>query len=537
MNIVVVQFYTDNVLYGDFSRKINQRYCDKNNYEYFVETNSDKILSSIDGRSHTWYKPRLINEALKRFPNCDYVLFLDIDAIFINENRKIEEFIEDDTDILMTKDYGPSLVNAGVMLLRNSEYSRKFLKMWWDICEDYPQYKTGLWHDQTCIGLVHEKIDTSSFKIIEPSDFNSRDYNKDKFIFHAFSFGHTQYRTIDVIYREMFNIVPEEFTGKNIKAIVYHIYCYGDDYINLVEQQVKRLISSGVYDWCDVLEVSCIDTSGEFSGIDDAFSGLSKANIFKTRDNKFEYWGIKRVWEISQRYNGEVLYLHTKGVWNKFKDLESGVVSEWKIKSVSSWREAMEYFLVDNYKQCIEDITINGFDSCGFTCVDRWVWGNFWWADLAYIRHNAEPADGADRWYYEAWLHAYREFKCKEYYHCEWDLHYTYLPFEVYRDRGWLKGRKWKIVNATYGAFSEQKDEGWSDGEGIANMCVLDTIKKNIKDCDDNSLCLNLRVDNETFGNDPIFGVKKFLVILLNIDGVEYKIVGAEGRNLNINLK
>ncbi len=82
-----------------------------------------------------------------------------------NIDRKIEEFIDGDFEIKMTSDYGPSEVNAGVMLLKNSDWVKDYLNKWWDICEEFPQYKTGLWHDQTCIGLLNERIDKTKFSM------------------------------------------------------------------------------------------------------------------------------------------------------------------------------------------------------------------------------------------------------------------------------------------------------------------------------------------------------------------------------------
>ena len=95
MKIVVAQFYTDNVTYGDYARQINERYCQLNGYTYFVERETKKIKDRLEGRSWTWYKPHLISDAFEQHPDCDYVLFLDIDAIFSSDTRRIEEFINE----------------------------------------------------------------------------------------------------------------------------------------------------------------------------------------------------------------------------------------------------------------------------------------------------------------------------------------------------------------------------------------------------------------------------------------------------------
>jgi|TARA_B110000908_G_C10241023_1_gene446070 hypothetical protein len=262
--IVVCQFYTSNVSYGKYSEKINQKYCEDNGYDYYVEKDGDKIKSKIGSRSWTWYKPLLIEEVFNSHPDCDYVLFMDIDAIFSNNSRRIEEFITNDFSILMTNDYGPSLVNAGVMLLKNNQFSKDFIKNWWDICEEYPQYKQGLWHDQTCIGLLHTRLQTpQEFKIIDNSDFNSRAYNPNKFIFHAFSYGNLPNRTIDSLYYKIFNIsLP---TGTQLLDIIEYYQTdkhYEHNYFNLIYNElfkdiyldVKKFIEVGVYD-CESIKL------------------------------------------------------------------------------------------------------------------------------------------------------------------------------------------------------------------------------------------------------------------------------------------
>lgn len=207
--IKVVQFYTNNVPYAKYTVEINKKYCEYHNYEYYVENNTNKIISLLDGRSITWYKPHLIKESLDNNSNVEYVVFLDIDAVITNQNLKIEDFIAEDYSILMTKDYGPSLVNAGVIFVKNDSFSKKFLTDWWDICEEYPQYKNGLWHDQTCIGLLYDRIlEKDRFHITSYEKLNSSTYNTGEFIFHAFSYGNIRNRTIDRVYYDIFNIEP-----------------------------------------------------------------------------------------------------------------------------------------------------------------------------------------------------------------------------------------------------------------------------------------------------------------------------------------
>ena len=209
MKVVVGQCYTKNLSYGEYSEKINSEYCKKNNYIYHLETDELKIKEKCEDRSPHWYKPILILDILKKYPDCDYVLFLDIDAVFIDHNKRIEDYIVEDFSMMMTEDYGPSLVNSGVLFFKNDEYTLDFLNNWWSICEEYPEYKTGLWHDQTCIQLLYDRISYKNrFLIVSNVELNSSLYKKEAFIFHAFSYGNIKNRTLDKVYYDIFNIEP-----------------------------------------------------------------------------------------------------------------------------------------------------------------------------------------------------------------------------------------------------------------------------------------------------------------------------------------
>jgi hypothetical protein len=519
MKIVVCQFYTSNISYGKYSESINQKYCEDNGYEYFVEKNGDKIKTKIGSRSWTWYKPHLIEEVFLTHPNCDYILFMDIDAIFCNNSRKIEEFITDDFSILMTEDYGPSLVNAGVMLLKNDEFSKKFIRDWWDICEEFPQYKEGLWHDQTCIGLLHNKLNSpKEFKIINNFDFNARAYNKDRFIFHAFSYGASPNRSIDIIFREKFSPI-ETSDKKKIKAIVYHIYCVGD-YKEIVKSQVKRLRESGLYDWCDIMEVTCVDTKENFEGIDQIFDGMGKINVFKTNRNSFEYWGIKKVWDLSQTNDGQVFYFHSKGVSNTYTNLKTNEINDWKVSGISYWREMLEYFLIDNFNECLK--TLDSKDNCGVTCNGGWFWGNFWWSNLSFIRNNSEPVFG-DRWYFEAWLNQGRDHNSHEFFKFNFNPYFTQLPVEIYKNNNLINGKPITIESSYYGTIGIQLNEGYPDDTPLLQIDVTEKVKQHFKN---NEILIN--VDNSIFG-DPAYKHKKFLLINILIEGKPYKVVFDEG--------
>jgi len=267
MNIVIAQFWTNNLSYGKYTKAINEKYCADKNYIYHVETNTNKILNALNGRSYTWYKPILLLEVLEKH-NPEYILFLDADAIVVNNSYNIEDFLIEGYDCIVTEDYGPSVMNAGVMLFKNTKWTKSFLQKWWDISEELigpngeppGYYNNGLWHDQTCFGYLYNnqfeyktKIKITDNKILNGRIF--KDIQNNNFIFHAFSYGMIHNRTIDTAYYKIFNISKPE--GKYLIDIANNYNTdkhYEHNYFNLIyndlfkekQLEIKKFIEIGI---------------------------------------------------------------------------------------------------------------------------------------------------------------------------------------------------------------------------------------------------------------------------------------------------
>ena len=455
--IYVAQFYTNNIAYGKYSEKINENYCKGKGYSYYCEKDDSKIRNAIGDRSPTWYKPLFVLEIFEKF-NPDVVLFLDMDAIVSDFEQRIETYIQA-TDLTICQDYsGHSVANAGVFILKNTVWAKHFLTQWWESSyllnpSDYRNnmfnhqsiytngyYKNALWHDQACFTILYEANENvkKNTTIITNRYLNHNQYNQNNFIFHAFAYGMYNYRSLDIICNKLY---PSE--KPNINLIVYHIYCVGD-YINIFKRQLDRLISSGLYEWCDKLVITCINENNKFEEIETLIQ-LSKIEFHKYIDNAYEHHAIKKVWEYSQTYTGKVLYFHSKGTFNNFKSFRKKTVSTWKIKGVSWWKEAMEYNLIDNYKICLEKLDI--YDQCGLSLNMKGWCGNFWWCRLDWISSINAPGKG-DRWLCEKWLNnttfnpSYYEF-----YHIHFNPYYTIIPDDIYSNREKYKDSIIEIEN------------------------------------------------------------------------------------------
>lgn len=319
-NIIVAQFYTDNVEYGPTTETINSKYCNLHGYGYFVETNTQKIKNSLEGRAYTWYKPKLILEIFEKY-NPEYVLFLDIDAVVVDFQEKIENYISTDHDIIFTEDYGHhSKVNAGVFLIKNTNWSKYLLKRWWDSADifkggDCPQlemppqsmeeigyYKNGLWHDQTCMTILYEKnLDVQHMvKIIPNSKLNWRRAFDGNFVFHAFAYGSLPMRTIDFVKTKLFDESTKNLSLKTIASnyTMERDYIHGflPTYENTLPNRntTKTVIQLGVHDLGDGLElwntyfenakVIGVDTQFNIGGKELTGISLVKLNVENSND-------------------------------------------------------------------------------------------------------------------------------------------------------------------------------------------------------------------------------------------------------------
>lgn len=262
MKIVVSQYWTKNIKYSSFTKMINEKFCSENGYVYHYEDDDNLIIDSINNRAFTWYKPKFIQKVID-LHDPDYVLFLDADAILVNQNYKVTDFIDSNYSCIVTEDHGPSVMNAGVLLFKNNEWTKNFLKRWWEISDEVGgpngepigYYNNGLWHDQTCFGLLYNE-NKHEIKIIENTILNSRVYNKNVFVFHAFSYGLLKNRTLDTIYYSLMGIEP--VVQDDIISIIdrYHTdKHYEHDYFNLVyntlflpyKNTINKFIEIGVY--------------------------------------------------------------------------------------------------------------------------------------------------------------------------------------------------------------------------------------------------------------------------------------------------
>ena len=196
MKLKLIQYYTPNCTYAVTSEKINREYCEKYNIEYFSETDEKIIIEGVEARAVQWYKIKLIKKEILNTA-ADYVVFMDADAVFVNTQKDIRDIIKkyEGKELLITEDFGPDIVNTGVMIFKNTEWAVDFLDRVWEAGNRVSRgrYRMEIWHEQTIVSAFMQinQVDRQKTEILYPGDEDSINDNilrKDKtFIYHDLS--------------------------------------------------------------------------------------------------------------------------------------------------------------------------------------------------------------------------------------------------------------------------------------------------------------------------------------------------------------
>ena len=188
MKIGVLSFYTNNYEIGKQIEPLHRAYCLKNNYDYKCFYDVPDYLKE---RHPAWCKLHYILEMLKQ--NYDYVFWIDADAFFCNFDIKIEDWIVPYKNLILGRDAGANfsqwnkykyLINSGVMIFKNTEWSKKILEFIMHFNKFKKFHTEPTWEQvafRRCLKNDHYSI-KSCTHIITNLKFNSNTNNLEHFI-------------------------------------------------------------------------------------------------------------------------------------------------------------------------------------------------------------------------------------------------------------------------------------------------------------------------------------------------------------------
>ena len=188
--------------YLELSYIINSNYFKKNNIKFYfvklksflprgnltfknsINSYSTKCLSP---RAPSWSKLLAIIKVLKL--KYDYIIYMDSDCIINNHEVQLKNIINQigKKKFLFYSDspWNKKLPNCGFIIIKNSEYSKKFLEKWWNsfslnaVSHPYEQK----WFQNFWLKKRHEV--KTNFKLIEKTICRLK--SKKQFIFHVTS--------------------------------------------------------------------------------------------------------------------------------------------------------------------------------------------------------------------------------------------------------------------------------------------------------------------------------------------------------------
>jgi len=154
-----------------YSLLSKMHYCIKHNYDLIVD---HSVYD--DSRPRAWSKIKLL---LKYLSSYDYLFWVDADAYIMNMEHSLNGFILangliQDTSILVSYDW--KMMNTGVMLIRNSDFSREFLT---SVYNHGDMDVNGNWEQTAFIQQYEDDVlnSQSHIKSIYHADYNSYWFN------------------------------------------------------------------------------------------------------------------------------------------------------------------------------------------------------------------------------------------------------------------------------------------------------------------------------------------------------------------------
>lgn len=166
--ILIVSHYTMDGDYLKYTLHNHRSYAKKHGYDYWFRN------GKIDGGKYSdpqgknrifelglyWQKIEAVQQALalkdaSGKPRYDWVMWIDADAFFTNQQEKIENVLDgagSDTFMAISQDFpGGTCVNTGVWLIKNTQEGRSLIDL---VTQTFPSYKNQQYPEQMAVGDV-----------------------------------------------------------------------------------------------------------------------------------------------------------------------------------------------------------------------------------------------------------------------------------------------------------------------------------------------------------------------------------------------
>lgn len=245
------------------------------------------------------------------------------------------------------------------------------------------------WHDQAIINLKTNKLN----RIKNKDQFGNFFLEENNLIIDWNYWGKEKYIKLDNN-----SYLQEDYQIKEYNrnlSIPIHIFihiCAIENWREIFNELLNEIKKSGLYEIITKIHLGIL---GDVNIINDEIFIDDKFNILyiDQKINLYENYTINRIKMFCYESVEEeiyILYLHTKGVRKAGNE-----------KVVKSWRDMMNYFLVEKYKICLD--LLSHYNTLGNNIVNSHIYqkndvsisdkhtlhysGNYWWAKKSYINN------------------------------------------------------------------------------------------------------------------------------------------------------
>lgn len=121
---------------GDVVARVNASYAEASGYGYSINVQTCSTHGAVLRRSPSWRK---VGCVMHELVNCEWLLWVDADALIVNRDFKLESLVKADKDLLLSSDSCGYC--AGVFMIRNTAWSFDLLRAWLfcgELSEDVP---------------------------------------------------------------------------------------------------------------------------------------------------------------------------------------------------------------------------------------------------------------------------------------------------------------------------------------------------------------------------------------------------------------
>ena len=163
--ICILTSYTDHIRWDNYGKCDYGDYASLNHHEYSNKHGYSYIKEIVKNDDYTNWHPTWIKiDVLKKYlPLYDYVVWIDSDAVFVNQDIKIEDLINDGVDLVIPKLEMDRVsgnmwthTTTGFMIWKNSEWSNNMLNTLWSEPKDY---RFTFFHEQSRLDeLIYDKF-------------------------------------------------------------------------------------------------------------------------------------------------------------------------------------------------------------------------------------------------------------------------------------------------------------------------------------------------------------------------------------------